>query len=304
MKPLTRRQFLSLIGKGAASGYVLLNVNSWSMWPKGARALVATGTGPDTLRILTDCLEALGGAEKLASPGDVVAIKPTMAWNSPPEEALNTSPAVVCALAQLCLDAGARTVRVFDRASFRPELCYRVSRIPDALAELGSPSIHVVTLTDDDFVPLHFVDGSLPSRMVCRQVLEADRLVNISSARYHTSRGLSLTMPNLLGAVGGGPAVKGWDREQEVVSVAKTLRPDLSILDATRIRVSQGNGRRGTAEVRALDTLAISQDMVALDGFGCTLLDRNWRDVGYLRLAVEQNLGEAIPSLNEIRRVS
>jgi uncharacterized protein (DUF362 family) len=304
MEPLTRRQFLGLIGKGAASGYVLLNVNRWSVWPLGDHGLIATGKGPDVLRILTDCLEALGGAERLASPGDVVVIKPTMAWNSPPAEALNTNPTVVRALTQLCLDAGAQAVKVFDRASFRPELCYRVSRIPEALAELGSPRVQVLTLSDDDFVPLHFADGSLPSRMVCRQVLEADRLVNVSSARYHASRGLSLTMPNLLGAVGGGPAVKGWDREQEVVSVAKALRPDLSILDATRIRVSNGNGRRGSVEVRAMDTLAVSQDMVALDGFGCTLLDKKWRDLGYLRLAVEQNMGEAIPSLNEIRRMS
>jgi uncharacterized protein (DUF362 family) len=304
MQSLTRRQFLSLMGKSAASGYVLLNVDHWSRWPLGKRGLIATGQGPDCLRILSQSLDALGGATHLASPGDVVAIKPTMAWNSPPAEGLNTSPEVVRALAQLCLDAGARMVKVFDRTSFRPDLCYRVSRIPQALAELGSDRVQVLALSKADFVPLQFADGSMPTRQVCRHVLEADRLVNVGTARYHASRGLSLTMPNLIGSVGGGPVVDEWDCAQEVVGVAKILRPDLSVLDATRVRVGKRHSGGAPGKVQVLDTVAVSQDMVALDGFGCALLNQTWRDVDYLRLTVAQGFGEPSPRLNEIHRVS
>ena len=283
MQSMTRRDFLKLSGWTtlgaalAAPGGLL--AASWAR-PAGE---VAVAQGTDYMRMLSAALEMLGGAQYLARPGDHVVLKPTAAWNRPPHLAANTNPLVVQALACLCLDAGARTVTIFDRTSFRADLCYINSGLAGVLKALRAPQVRLVTLTPADFVAAPDGMGRL-----CRYVLEADRLVNVPQAKHHARRGLALGAANLLGAVGGGAPLS----DDFLVWSLDNLRPDLTVLDATRLLLRNGPAGGAPADVEQRDTLVVSRDPLAVDAFGCRLFGRHWRDLAYLPLAAEAGLGE------------
>ncbi len=70
--------------------------------------------------------------------GDVVVVKPNIGWDRTPEYAANTNPEVVSAIVRLCLEAGAKKVKVFDRSVNDPRRCYVQSGIADAVKKAGA----------------------------------------------------------------------------------------------------------------------------------------------------------------------
>ena len=70
--------------------------------------------------LLDAALASLGGIGAFVRPGESVVIKPNIGWDAPPERAANTHPELVGSLIALCLEAGAKTVSVFDNPSSDP----------------------------------------------------------------------------------------------------------------------------------------------------------------------------------------
>jgi uncharacterized protein (DUF362 family) len=289
MQPITRREFLKLSETAALGAALATNVALFAQTGSPSTTKVALAKGTDYVRILIAALDKLGGAQYLARSGDCVVLKPTAAWNRPPELAANTNPLVVQALARLCVDAGARTVTVFDRTSFRADLCYHVSGLTSALTELRAAQVRLVTLTPADFVAVPGTNGRL-----CRYAVEADRFVNVPQAKHHARRGLSLGAANLLGAVGGGVPLS----DEFLVWTLRQLRPSLTVLDATRLLLRNGPAGGDAADVEQRDTLLAGRDALAVDSVGCGLFGRKWQEFAYFRLAVEAKLGE--PDLRRI----
>src|SRR3990170_8393326 len=98
--------------------------------------VVAHGASP--AKITKAAIDALGGIKKFISRGDIVVVKPNMAWDRLPQQAANTNPEVVATVVQLCLEAGAKKVKVFDRTVNDPRRCYVQSGIADAVGSLGA----------------------------------------------------------------------------------------------------------------------------------------------------------------------
>jgi uncharacterized protein (DUF362 family) len=283
MQTITRRDFLK-VSATTTLGAALATPSAWlaaSKAPDGTVVAVARGTDYEPL--LVAALEKNGGAPCLARRGERVVLKPTAAWNRAPHLAANTNPFVVQALARLCLDAGARTVTIFDRTSFRADLCYSISGLTGALAQFRPPQVRLITLTAADFVPA----GESGTRL-CRHALEADRFINVPQAKHHAFRGVALGAANLLGAVSGGAPLN----DDFLVWSLRRLKPSLTVLDATRLLVRNGPAGGAPSDVEYRKTLAMSRDPLAVDAFGCGLLGRDWREFNYLRLGAEAGLGE------------
>jgi uncharacterized protein (DUF362 family) len=97
---------------------------------------VARGTPP--AKITRAAIDALGGMKRFVSRGDVVVVKPNIGWDRTPEYAANTNPEVVAAVVRLCLEAGAKRVKVFDHPVSDPRRTYKQSGIADAAAAAGA----------------------------------------------------------------------------------------------------------------------------------------------------------------------
>src|SRR5208337_703523 len=72
------------------------------------------------LRMVKSALDAMGGVSQFIHKGDVVVIKPNVAFDKNPDLAATTQPDTVAAVTRLCLGAGARKVIVADNPIKHP----------------------------------------------------------------------------------------------------------------------------------------------------------------------------------------
>jgi len=63
--------------------------------------------------------------------------QPNIGWDRTPEQAANTDPEFVVAVAEMCLAAGARSVHVFDRTCNDARRCYVNSGVKDAVEQFA-----------------------------------------------------------------------------------------------------------------------------------------------------------------------
>lgn len=70
--------------------------------------------GEDPRQLVRRAIQELGGIQRFISRGDVVVLKPNVAWDRTPQQAANTNPEVVAEMVRLCRQAGAKNVIVTD----------------------------------------------------------------------------------------------------------------------------------------------------------------------------------------------
>jgi uncharacterized protein (DUF362 family) len=291
----TRRTFLkgALAGAAAASG-LGLPVPAPAEAPRSLLAVARNGS-PEALT--RAAIAELGGMGRFVSRGDVVLVKPNIGWDRTPEQAANTNPEVVRTVVRLCLEAGARRVRVMDRSCNDPRRCYRTSGIMEAVASLGDPAATVEFMDDRRFVPVEFARGETLRRWeVCQDVLEADRRINLAIAKHHNAARLTMTLKNTMGVLGGNRGNIHHDLDQNIADMNTRIGFDLYLLDA--VRILTGNGPQGgrLADVKRRDTVAAGRDPVAVDAFGATLFGIAGRDVPHVANAGRLGLGEVDPA--------
>ncbi|HEY6001037.1 MAG TPA: DUF362 domain-containing protein, partial [bacterium] len=267
--------------------------------PRTALAVARNGS-PEALA--RAAIGELGGIQKFVSRGDVVVVKPNIGWDRSPEQAANTNPEVVATVVRMCLEAGAKRVRVMDRTCNDARRCYRNSGILDAVTALGNPAATVEFMDERRFVPVEFPRGvSLKKWAVCQDVLEADRRFNLAIAKHHNAARLTMCLKNTMGVLGGNRGNIHHDLDQMIADMNSRIRYDLYLLDA--VRVLTGNGPQGgrLTDVKRLDTVIAGTDPVAADAFGATLFGITAQDVPHIAFAARAGVGEADLARIEVR---
>jgi uncharacterized protein (DUF362 family) len=291
---LTRRDFLKTQGTAAlllASGMAL-----------PGQAIAAESAPPDLAVARGEpgaatraAVLAMGGMASLVQPGQSVVIKPNMSFAQPPERATNTHPEVIRELALMCREAGASRVRVVDHPLQTAEQCLLQSGIQQACADLPDVSVH--TLSAARF----FQDATIPQgeqlreTQVMREVLDADVFIAAPVAKSHASTGVSLGMKGMLGLIlDRGILHRRFDLHTAIVDLNTLLRPNLVVVDATRVLST--NGPFGPGKVLVENTVIASTDIVAADAMAVSRFE--WygrriqpRQVKHLLLAHERGLG-------------
>jgi uncharacterized protein (DUF362 family) len=294
MTSLSRRKFL------AASAKVGVVAGLASHIPFGVLAAespidIAVAKG-EPARAVKMAVDALGGIQRFVKSGQVVVLKPNMSFPNPPEWGSTTHPDVVRAVAQLCLDVGAKRVMVLDYPLRRPEVVMRRCGIPEACQ--GLANVHVLTLNEEKFYQAVEVPQgkALEEVKIAKDVLQADVLINMPVAKSHMDTGVSFGMKNLMGLI--------WDREyfhqfidlnQGIADLSTVLKPDLIIMDATRPMTTAGPG--GPGKIVQLETIIAGTDPVAVDAYTVPLVE--WyghqfsgENVKYIKYAAAMGLGE------------
>jgi len=241
-------------------------------------------------------LEAMGGISRFVKRGQRVVLKPNMSFARTPDFSATTHPLVVATVAQACVEAGSPQVLVIDHTLHRAELCLERTGIRDACKNISG--VHVLALQEREFfrevkVPKGKV---LESAEVVKEILDGHILINIPVAKSHSATGVSLGMKGLMGLV--------WDREsfhsrfninQAIADLGTVIRPQLTILDATRALVSGGPG--GPGEVKKPNLIIAGTDPVAVDSYGVSIVPwygQNFkgRQVEHLLAAYQKGLGK------------
>ncbi len=253
----------------------------------GPDLVVAHGASPG--QIVKAAVDAMGGIKKFISRGDVVVIKPNIAWDRIPEQAGNTNPEVVAAVVKLCFEAGAKKVKVFDRPVNDPRRCYVQSGIAPAAAALGAEVDYV---DERKFRDMAINGEALKSWPLYSDVFEADKVINAPIAKHHGLAKLTMSMKNLMGVMGGSRRQIHQKLDESLVDLSMKIKPTLTILDA--VRILTGNGPQGgnLADVKKLDTVIVGVDQVAIDSYGATLFGMKGSDLGYVRIGNNIGLGK------------
>jgi uncharacterized protein (DUF362 family) len=288
MSKLTRREILKLFlaGAGAALAPWPLKDLVSAATPAPPDLVISKGTSP--AQITEAAIRALGGMSRFVSRGDVVLVKPNMAWDRKPELAATTNPEVVATLVRLSLEAGAKEVKVFDNTLEDPRRAYVSSGIMAAAKGAGA---QVSYIEERKFRKMDLKGEVLKSWEVYQEAMEVDKIINCPILKQHTTARLTIGMKNLMGLIGGERERLHWHLEQAIVDLAAFFKPTLVVLDAIRILTANGPQGGSLKYVKQLNTVAASRDQVAIDAIGAKLFGIRPAEMAHLPIAAKRGLG-------------
>lgn len=299
---LDRRDFVkcaTMVGVGLAAGLAPATPAR-----AGAPSRAARVVDPSPALAVRQAVETLGGMARYVKPGQTVVVKPNIGWDRRPDQAANTNPEVVAEVVALCLTAGAAKVKLFDRTCNDPRRCYVTSGIAPMVEGLNDPRVEITQIDERKFRQVQIPGGTLlKNASFYEEALDADAFINVPVAKHHSAAGLTLGMKNIMGVLGSNRAVFHRNLHEALVDMNRAVRSTLTIIDATRILVANGPQGGRLEDVRKLDTIVASEDVVAADAVAAALFGKNLNDLAFLRLAQAAGLGIADTSRIELLKV-
>lgn len=292
---MDRRTFL----KWQMQGLLLLSAGSPLV--SLARPALADGT-PDVAiakgspaAATRAAVEMLGGMGRFVKAGQKVVIKPNMSFARGPESATNTHPEVVREVLVMCKEAGASRVRVLDHSLQDPEQALDLSGIRAACNGVEEGICH--HLLNAGFYQEDGLGQAVEMRTnaFMRDVLDADVLIAVPVAKSHSGAGVSLSMKGQMGLIMDRRVMHfRYDLNTSIVDLNTRIKPNLAVIDATRVLTTGGPG--GPGKVITPGEVIASADPVAADA--TAVASYEWygkkmqpRQVGHIRLAHERGLG-------------
>ena len=290
MKKISRRDFLK-IGTGAALTSLL--PKSLAGLPEQNGPVIAVAHG-DKTKLAQAAVNGLGGIDKFISPGDKVCIKPNISFAANINCGATTSPEIITQVVRLCLDAGASKIIILDHTIADAQLCVQKSSIEQALID---KKVSLLTLTKErQYSEVSVTQGSeLSSIQVAKAIQGSDKLINLPTAKSHSATGVSLGIKNLMGLILNRGQLHQVNLHKAIAELGTVIKPDLTIVDATRALTSGGPGGPGKTVV--LNKVVAGADIVAVDSY--TVGITQWYNksftgssVKYIVAASELGLGE------------
>lgn len=295
MKECNRRHILKL---GAAAGAAGLIGGERSLAaPTPALSIAHYRSSPTAKEAIAEeakaltrkSIEALGGMRRFVSKGNVVWIKPNIAWDRSPEQAATNNPDVVATLVEMCFQAGAGKVVVSDNPCNSAQRTFPRSGIQQAAEKAGA---RVFFLDERKFRKMAIKGGRvLKEWEVYSEIVEADRFINLAIVKHHSLSKATLGLKNLMGAIGGARNRYHQDLDKTIADLAGFLKPHLVVLDAIRVLTANGPVGGNLADVKRKDTIVAGVDQVAVDAVGATLLGHKPEAIGYIVEANARGLG-------------
>ena len=240
--------------------------------------------GSDRKQTVTKAIELLGGIKRFVKQGEIVAIKPNVAFARPPMLGATAHPELVAAVVELCHKAGAKQVYVTDNPIDASASCFTLSGIRKAASQAGAkiilPKAH------------HFKHTTLEGGKLIKNwpiffgpFARVDKLIGISPVKHHARAGASMSMKNWYGLLGGRRNIFHQDINTIIAELSVMVKPTLVILDGTEVMMTNGPTGGSVSDLKRENTLIASCDMVAADSYGCTLLGLKPADLPYLAKA-------------------
>jgi uncharacterized protein (DUF362 family) len=265
-----------------------------------APGMMEIGIGRDmtTEGRLTKALEPIGGLSRFVQPGDVVLLKPNVAFDRAPELGATTSPELLEVLIRrLLIDCRAKEVRVTDNPIESPADCFAKTGIKAAVERAGG---RVLLPDGNAFRPLSSPDTELIKSWPCfyRPLIGVTKVIGVAPVKDHNLSGASMGIKNWYGLLGGQRNQFHQDIHTIIADLSIMIRPTLTILDGSRILMRNGPTGGDPAYVKPWDVIVAGTDQVAMDGWAfVNLLQRDASTLPhYLFLAEEKGGGKIDPA--------
>jgi uncharacterized protein (DUF362 family) len=171
-----------------------------------------------------------------------------------------------------------------------PDEAYVRSGIKEQVEAVGG-SMEVMSSVK--YVNTDLPDGvDLHKCYIYDDILTADVVINVPIAKHHSLARLTLGMKNLMGTIRDREIMHA-NLGQRLTDLAGRVRPALTVVDAVRILVDNGPTGGNLNDVKKLDTVIASADIVAADSYASTLFGLKPDDLDYVRAGVASGLGRS-----------
>ncbi|HIJ65021.1 MAG TPA: DUF362 domain-containing protein [Candidatus Hydrogenedentes bacterium] len=241
----------------AEAGPVAMGICRW----KGAATSTPEDIAAMAKKLTEQAIAALGGMKRFVTRGAVVWIKPNVSFNRTPRQAANTNPDVVATLARLCLEAGAKKVKIGDNTCNEAKLCYRNSGVEAAATAVGAEMVY---LDPNRFKEVELKGSRLASWQLYPEIIESDLVINVPVVKDHGLATATLCMKNYMGVIGGDRGEWHEDLATRLCDITAYMKPKLCVIDAVRIQSAN--------KVKQMNLVAAGTDIVALDAVGAEVL--------------------------------
>lgn len=282
---MKRRDFL----KEVTMGSLLAGLNT-SLFGQGKTYPdLALIHGDSPAQITKEAISSLGGIKRFISRGDIVVVKANIGWDRTPQQAACTNPEVVKSLIELCLEAGAKEVKVIDNPCNPARRTYARSGIAAAAKKAGAK----VLFPNPHRLKKIALGGEwLKEWQVYTDFIEVDKIINAPIAKTHSLARLTMGMKNWLGTLGGNRSQLHQQLDLALIDLAAFFKPCLTVLDGYRILIRNGPQGGRLSDAKLYKTVAAGLDYVAVDSMGATFFNIKPQELRYLQLAHQKGFGE------------
>jgi uncharacterized protein (DUF362 family) len=242
--------------------------------------------------MLRAAIDGIGGVQRFIARGDVVVIKPNVAFERAAALGATSNPEVLAALIHLLRDAGASEIRVCDNPIESPESCFAKSGIQAAALEAGA-RVHMPGPGDFETLNVPGAKWIENWPFFWRPFIGADKVIGLAPVKDHNLCFASMTTKNWYGLLGGRRNQFHQDIHGIITDLAQMMRPTFVVLDGTRVMFRSGPTGGSLDDVRSGRTIAASTDSLAADAYGWDeLLRRKGQErPNYLEQAAAKELG-------------
>jgi uncharacterized protein (DUF362 family) len=249
---------------------------------------IAHGTEHD--KTIRAAMAALGGMDRFIQKGDVVMIKPNVAFDRPPALAATTHPDALRSVAKLCFEAGASKVIVADNPINSPTGCFLKSGLTAVASDMDLDLMYPET---NSFAPLSLTGEILKEWTFFNTPFKkATKVIGLAPCKDHNLCHASMTTKNWYGLLGGRRNQFHQHIHSIVSDFALMMKPTLVILDGMNVLMSNGPTGGRLSDVKPMNTIVAGTDMIAVDAYGYShLLERDIAELTYLHKANERGLG-------------
>jgi uncharacterized protein (DUF362 family) len=197
------------------------------------------------------------------------------------------------------LAAGARKVKVFDRSCNDERRCYVNSGIAAALK--GMKNVELKYIEKERFKKVALKGKVLSEWELYDEALNADVFINVPVAKHHGLTKLTLGLKNVMGVMGGDRGSIHRHIDEALSDVNSVLKSHLVVIDATRVLTAHGPQGGNLSDVKFLNKVIASSDIVAADAYATTLFGHRPEDISVTVAAHKRGLGEI--NLKKVRIV-
>ena len=260
--------------------------------PSASTPDVGIGRSGTPREMLIKALDVIGGVTHYVQPGDIVLIKPNVAFDRAPELGATTQPELLETLVQLLLvDCRAQEVRVADNPIESPPDCFLKTGLRQATEKAGG---RVYLPDSTSFKVLNTPGATLIEHwpFFYRPLTNVDKVIGLSPIKDHNLCNASMGIKNWYGLLGGVRNQFHQDIHEIVSDLSMMIRPTLTILDGTRILMQNGPTGGDPSNVAPGDTVVASLDPVASDAWAFEHLLRRGRDYpAYIQKSQDKGSG-------------
>jgi len=260
--------------------------------PSGKRPDLVVARNGDPEKLVRSAVAALGGMALFVPRGANVIVKPNICVSDRTYEyAATTNPWVVGTLVKMAFEAGATSVKVLDYPfSGQGAEAYATSGIEEHVEAAGG---QMVVMSERKYVSTPIPKGQwLKQTDVYGDVLKADVIINAPIAKSHADSAVTAAMKNLMGVISDRQSLHG-NLGQAIADLNTVIVPKLTVVDCVRILTRNGPQGGSLDDVKKLDMVVASADIVAADSFVASLFDLAPSDLDYVVAGAAMGLGQS-----------